>query len=478
MGPSIRRAVRAQGVEVDLRPLTGTGPNFTETLIRCSSLLIALWDGTASSMPDDTADTVFRFLGVRTQSDAAIKKIEIAKASENLEASTQLVYWVPVLRGPETAAGARNPCFLLGAGENVVDMLPTMPAPLQRRLAELNEFNSEFERFTRDGSLARTESLMLDLSAPLAVHETSWLQNIDRQYIKADSLAGYMQRRSDRLFNLFGAMAFTMGLAYLIYDKITESNFLLVAYMVILSAGLLAYYLFQDKHWFAKHLAYRALAETLRVHFYLSLAGLERRMHTRELLALTGIHSFRGFGWISLVLDAIEPTKADAPISRDAYLRRSNLVDQAWIENQHRYFVRKVASMERDSHHVKRLKGALFFAILFVISVMFIFGAALNRVDTQTGLPLKNLLTFCSGFLAVLLGTWEIHHNKMATRELLWQYRSQLTQFSRAKLQLSRITSRAMRDDLLMDLGENSLMETYLWTIHRYHREHAPPAAV
>ena len=28
-----------------------------------------------------------------------------------------------------------------------------------------------------------------------------------------------------------------------------------------------------------------------------------------------------------------------------------------------------------------------------------------------------------------------------------------------------------------MQLGENSLMEIYLWAIHRYHREHAPPAA-
>jgi hypothetical protein len=31
------------------------------------------------------------------------------------------------------------------------------------------------------------------------------------------------------------------------------------------------------------------------------------------------------------------------------------------------------------------------------------------------------------------------------------------------------------RDDLLMQLGENSLTEIYLWAIHRYHREHTPP---
>jgi hypothetical protein len=89
----------------------------------------------------------------------------------------------------------------------------------------------------------------------------------------------------------------------------------------------------------------------------------------------------------------------------------------------------------------------------------------------------KNVVEFCSGFLAVLLGVWELRHNKMATRELLWQYRSQLSQFERARVQLQRKPSRARREDLLVELGSNSLMEIYLWAIHRYHREHSPPTA-
>jgi hypothetical protein len=30
---------------------------------------------------------------------------------------------------------------------------------------------------------------------------------------------------------------------------------------------------------------------------------------------------------------------------------------------------------------------------------------------------------------------------------------------------------------VLAELGKDSLMESYLWAIHRYHREHEPPAA-
>ncbi len=93
------------------------------------------------------------------------------------------------------------------------------------------------------------------------------------------------------------------------------------------------------------------------------------------------------------------------------------------------------------------------------------------------GVPLKNVLTFLMGFFAVLLGVWELHQDKMATRELLWQYRNQLSHFSRARAQLARMTRPQRRNDVLVELGKDSLMESYLWAIHRYHREHEPPAA-
>jgi len=31
------------------------------------------------------------------------------------------------------------------------------------------------------------------------------------------------------------------------------------------------------------------------------------------------------------------------------------------------------------------------------------------------------------------------------------------------------------RNEVLAGLGKDSLMESYLWTTHRYHREHEPP---
>ena len=99
---------------------------------------------------------------------------------------------------------------------------------------------------------------------------------------------------------------------------------------------------------------------------------------------------------------------------------------------------------------------------------------ALDQDSLHVGVSLRNTMTFLMGLLALLLAVWKLHQGKMATRELLWQYRNQLTHFSEARRQLARTTSQRRRNDVFFGLGKDSLMESYLWTIHRYHREHEP----
>ena len=71
------------------------------------------------------------------------------------------------------------------------------------------------------------------------------------------------------------------------------------------------------------------------------------------------------------------------------------------------------------------------------------------------------------GLLAVALASRKLHQNKMATRELLWQYRNELKHFRRARAQLARMPAAGHHLEILADLGKESLMESYLWTIHR-----------
>jgi hypothetical protein len=450
--------------------------NLTSSLIRRSSLLLALWDGRVSQLPGGTADTVLRFLGVRSDQHQGPDTLEFLEARDETDVTERLVYWTPTARSGG-APELRPPCFLVATGENTLQVLTGMPNLLRHQLTELNSYNVEFRTLTAAGRLPAANSLLSVLPVGLTLPERRLLADIDEQYGKADTLAVYYQRRSNLLFDVFAVMALAMGLAYLMYEKLTESRLLLIAYLLTLLTSLAVYYVLQGRRWFGKHLTYRALAETLRACFYLRLARADRSVDASEVLALSGIDRFQGFGWIAFVIKGIEPPEVGESSAHSPGESEESGIEQAWIESQHAYFTRKVARLERSSQRVKRLRQGLFVAILLVISVLFVFGESLHHIDMGLGVPVRNMLTFAMGALAVLLGVWELHQDKMATRELLWQYRNQLRHFARARALLARIQTPRRRQAVLAELGKDSLMESYLWAIHRYHREHEPPAA-
>ena len=450
--------------------------NLTDTLIRRSSLLLALWDGRPSNLSGGTADTVLRYLGVHTDESQDADALGFVSEVEELDPGTRLVYWAPTARINVTPLPLqRPPCFLSGAGDNTLQAHPSMPPWLKIQLEQFNDYNLEFRTLSASGRLGTPDSLLAPLPRLGACSRSELPEDINAQYTKADALAVYYQRRSDRLFDLFAIMAFAMGIAYLMYDKLTSSRALLIVYLVMLFTGLGAYYVLEGRRWFSKHLTYRALAETLRARFYLRLAGADHRVNSAEVLALSGIDRFEGFSWIAFVLKSIEPANIPVLTDRPPESPRQRCAEEAWIQNQHRYFTVKVAVLEKRSRRIERLKQALLVSILVVISSLYTSGGAFDRMQTLLGISVKNLLTFTLGLMAILLGAWELHQNKMATRELLWQYRNQRGHFARAKALLSRVTSVRRRNEVLAELGKDSLMESYLWTIHRYHREHEPP---
>jgi hypothetical protein len=236
------------------------------------------------------------------------------------------------------------------------------------------------------------------------------------------------------------------------------------------------YYILRGRHWFAKHLTYRAIAETMRAKFYLRLAGIDHRVDAADVLGRWGIDRFHGFGWISFVLKGVESPDIHSRVSKDDDARRSHCVEHAWIESQHAYFSAKVATLETSSRRVRWLGNTVFMVILAVMLTLLAFGESMTGRVLGLEVRLNNLLTFFMELLVVVLGVWKLHQDKMATRELLWQYRNQLDHFTRARRKLARINSPRRRNDVLVELGKDSLMESYLWTIHRYHREHEPPA--
>ena len=484
--PNVRRTELSLTAEPDAGGNIGDGErreahylNLTRTLIRTCHVLLAVWDGEPSVAPGGTADTLLRYLGLRSDGSPQDRPILFSDAPAEQDPDSRLVYWIPTARrGGSPGANPGMPCYLSGLGDDVLQRWTSMPRPLHEQLAELNTYNREYRRLAgRRGLGGATDSLMRSLpgAVPLPSAARPWLEQIDAQYGKADALALHFQARSDRLFVFFTVTTFLMGFAYLAYDKFVANRMLLFAYLLVLLSGIGLYLLLNGRHWFGKHLMYRALAETLRAKFYLAVAGADPLVDAEEIISLSGINRFHGFSWIAHVLTGLgRPVDGAGVVAHDACL---DGVEEAWIESQRRYFARKVERLERSGRRTRWLKRFLFAIILLVIASLVLLGHSADRVHPILGIPLERTLTFVLGLPALVLGVWDLHQNKMATRELLWQYRHQLDHFSRARAKLVQTASAARRRQVLARLGKDSLMESYLWTIHRYHREHEPGRA-
>jgi hypothetical protein len=431
----------------------------TETLVRRSSILLTPWGGNAPARTG-IRDAALRHIGIRADDHASEVSLVMLGLADDVDAADSVVSWTPAAPDGVGAAAAAAPA-------------PRMPSQLARQLVDLNTYNRDFRHLRTRRPDAPVGSLLTGVPSEMPLEEWQGLEAVDAEYAKADALALHYQSRADRLFALFVAMAFTMGLAYLVYDKLAHRSALLVSYLVVLICSLGLYYALRGERWFAKHLTYRALAETLRVTFYLRLAGIDQRLDAGRVLALSGINRFRGFSLITHVLAALAVPGAQAGERCTPSLERSRCMEQEWIEGQFRYFTAKVAKLKRKGRRVKVLKNALFATIVVGMFAM-ILSQRLMEGYTVNGVSLHNGVTFVEGVLALLLAAWQLHDTNKATRELLLQYRNQGSHFARARRQLAALTDLAEREHILLELGRDSLMESYMWTIHRYHREHEP----
>ena len=119
----------------------------TQNLSHGCSLLIALWDGEASLLPGGTADTVLRFLGVRTDLNKDDDRLHFSVARPEHDLPERLVYWIPTARAKRGVVSlSGTPCFLAGLGDNKLQRLNRMSRRLERYLRLLDAYNREYRR--------------------------------------------------------------------------------------------------------------------------------------------------------------------------------------------------------------------------------------------------------------------------------------------------------------------------------------------
>jgi hypothetical protein len=213
-----------------------------------SHVLLALWDGNPGRQGGcGTAETVGFMLDLNyTGKNGSFFKADSDGAVIHIVTPRQ--------NGPEPE-NALTSCLI----ENVKGSLDTSL--------------SATDTFNRDAVTADTRrSFPLICSDALSCSGKS-IMHMHYIYKKADSMSIAFRDKYLSNLKLLSIFGICLVLAFLLYDEL-ESNLFLPLYGVILIISFASLRLAQKGSWHKKYLEYRALAETLRVQFYLSISGI------------------------------------------------------------------------------------------------------------------------------------------------------------------------------------------------------------
>jgi len=443
-----------------------------ERLREGTSILLAMWDGEDRGLPGGTGDTVLRYLGLVTKEGARPpRQLPLREAEAKAADGERPVFWLRTRRNESEGMNAAAGFLGIADDGEVVVSGQQLPQRLAEELDKLVDYardaGSHVDAEQHPWGLVSDEALSLRPGA------ADSLRAIDYEYRRADLLAVHHQQRSDRLFKAFSLMAAVMGFLFLVYAKIYPGKVFLAGYLVLFGGGFLLFSLAVREGWFTRHLMYRAVAESLRTRFYLTVAGVTPRGIEQHLMRLLGVRRIAGFSWIGHILRACTPFELGSTHDDRAAFE---WVRKTWIEDQHKYFHRKAHALHHAHERLERFKAVILVTMAIAVASLMFFKGFYSEVHIA-GLPLKTYMVFLLGLVPFWLGVWEIYQAKMAIKELGWQYQNQLFHLERAAGALRHTVSHKRAIHILDDTAERLLADTYLWTVQRFHREHEPPAA-
>ena len=438
-------------------------------LVRRSNVLVALWDGEVTGLTGGSSDVLVRYLTSSEPQARQTRKLEAVGDAELADDRSDLAIWIKAPRqAGEVEQGEVQTSYMVQAGAiGLICRLPHIPDFVLERWSEFDQF--ALERNSETG----TELTTYPISTADDIKISEVATAIDADFIRADQLAMANQSQSDRLFKLFGLMAAMMGLTFLLYAKIAALKLFLIVYIALFAGGFVLFAIGSRRGWFGQHLAFRALAEALRIRFFLVMSGGGTTGQTRRLFRLTSIERFKGFGWIGDAIRCTEPLTYESTVPVQD---RVAAVSERWVKDQTAYFSRKHHQLHGEHERLETVKKYLFLAaFLGAVSLLF-FKKSLYEFHIGD-LDGKTLVVFLMGLLPLWLAVWEIYQSKMAIRELFWQYANQGELFELAERRLEAISDPIHAQEVISDLAERSLMDVVQWSTHRYHREHEPPSA-
>jgi hypothetical protein len=291
----------------------------------------------------------------------------------------------------------------------------------------------------------------------------SGIKTIHYLFCIADWLAIFYQKRVLFALRATHALAFLMGLMFILYTDWATANTYMFAFLGFFVLAYAVQWLAKRSAWNRKYLDYRALAEGLRVQFYWAAAGVTSENESKFTHDNFLQTQDPELGWIRNIM-RVAGTRCDVrPETSNEALA---FVLREWIgdseSGQLGYYRRKANERGKKSRATDLLSRIGLLVSALVVITIIIFSASMP--DTA-----RDQLMVAMGSILLLVGIRQGYAFSTAESELIKQYEFMLRIFSNARRRLEIAGTNRERRLILRALGGSALDEHAQWIL--MHRE-------
>jgi hypothetical protein len=287
-------------------------------------------------------------------------------------------------------------------------------------------------------------------------------EDINRLFCDADWLALHYQKRTLWTLRTFHVLAFLMGLMFILFSDVDRSSYYMFAFLAFFGITAAVQQLTKHRGWHRKYLDYRALAEGLRVQFYLAVAGVASdnvSKYTHDNFLQTQDPEL---GWIRNVMRVAGTRSNVTPNLQPAGLR---FALREWIGDatggQLGYFRKKTTELIARDRTTERFGLASLLTSVVVVLVFVFTGASLPDSWFDP-------LTAIMGTMLLVYGIRHGYAYAIAEKELIKQYEFMLRIFNNAHRRLENAKDPVEQRQILLALGGSALDEHAGWILlHR-----------
>ena len=289
------------------------------------------------------------------------------------------------------------------------------------------------------------------------------IKTIHYLFCISDWLAIFYQKRVLFALRATHALAFLMGLMFILYTDWATANIFMLAFLGFFVLAYAVQRLATRSAWNRKYLDYRALAEGLRVQFYWAAAGVTSENESKFTHDNFLQTQDPELGWIRNIM-RVAGTRCDAhPETSEKGLE---FVLREWIgdtgSGQLGYYRRKADEHMRESRNTDILARVGLLVSVFVVIAIIVFGSSMPD-------SLRDQLMVLMGSILLLVGIRHGYAFSTAENELIKQYEFMLRIFNNARRRLEATDDNKERRLILRALGGSSLDEHAQWIL--MHRE-------